>query len=187
MSATSELLSALAKSLMDITPVVCIGVVLACAFLLWGSLDWLKPLAVIDVREQHRPWFGLGLIVASSFLIAHAAAGIGRAARAAIACLWERRKARAAAAQETEQRQVAKANQRRVLQQLTPEERGYLKPYIEDQVTTQRFLTDDGVAGGRAPGCQDTPMKWARAQMNPLAPNLVVALRLLEVPRARRR
>ncbi len=34
------------------------------------------------------------------------------------------------------------------LQELTPEEKAYLLPYIDDQITVQRFHQYDGIAGG---------------------------------------
>jgi hypothetical protein len=34
------------------------------------------------------------------------------------------------------------------LESLTPEERGYLAPYIQNNINTQRFEVDDGIIGG---------------------------------------
>lgn len=137
----------------ELTPVVCVGVALSCGFLLWAPTGLLNSLTLLALRDEHRAWLGLGLVLSIAFLFAHVIAKIGQGARALVAHLWDRHKARAKAKQGRVEAELGKANKRRVLEQLTPEEKGYLRPYIEQQLTTLRLLTDDGIAGGlRAKG-----------------------------------
>ena len=91
------------------------------------SPTWLTDMAgLTDLVKAYRPYLGAALLAAISVLIAHLPAVVAR---------WWRAKRSAGA-------------RLRQLSQLTPEERGYLAPYILEQRNTQVFPMEDGIAGG---------------------------------------
>jgi len=100
---------------------------------------------VVSLREQYRPWLVGVALVSSAWLVAAAIIRVGEFGEVRLK-RWHRR-----------------GRMERVLQQLTPVERGYLKEYIVAKTTTQTFDYTDGVVIGlERKGILFTPSEYTR-------------------------
>jgi len=117
-------------SFRKMAPVPLLAIGIATGVLLFAPDMLAKTLGVADFANQYRGIIGGIFIIAWSYLFAH--------------LLWWGR-GRAFAAYESWHKVKIRESQ---LRELTPEEKYYLKPYISDDINTQRFSHDDGVVGG---------------------------------------
>jgi hypothetical protein len=100
---------------------------------------------VVGLREQYHTWLGGVALVSSAWLIAAGIISAGESGQVRLK-RWRRR-----------------GRMERVLQQLTPVERGYLKEYIDAKTTTQTFdFTDGVVIGLERKGILFAPSEYSR-------------------------
>lgn len=95
--------------------------------LLFVPDDLMRTMGLANLRNQHRPWIGLAAWLSFAWLAAIVLYEVGDMALHRVA-LW---------------RQVTVG--RRLLEQLTPAERGYLALYVNHDTPTQTFRIGDGV------------------------------------------
>jgi hypothetical protein len=113
-----------------ITPVTLLGMGVASGLILFVPESIADTLGMNEFRSQYRGWIGATFLFSWSALIAHGLFwGKGSSAK-----WWEKRQLR---------------NVRwKYLDELTPEEKGYLVPYINNGKNTLHHDVDDGIAGG---------------------------------------
>ena len=119
------------------TPTLLLGVAVACALLLFLPPSATGALGLSALIAQYRAYIGGTSVVSLALLLSHGIASIARFVKT----FYAKRKAKAS-------QQAAERRRLENLNKLTPDEKGYLLPYISDQLNTQHFGIDDGVAGG---------------------------------------
>ncbi len=113
-----------------LAPVPLLALGLASAALLFTSDSVAGTLGILEFRNSYRGWIGAVFLVTWSYLAAHLV-------------WWLRRKL----IEHLEHRRRRRVRES-FLKKLTPEERGYLVPYVLDKVNTQNFPMEDGIIGG---------------------------------------
>jgi hypothetical protein len=119
------------------TPTLLLGVAVAAATLLFMPVSAAETLGLSDLVKANRPYIGIALVASIALLVAQGLVGIGSLVKVQIA----KKKAKQTRIKSEQLRLQA-------LRKLTPDERGYLLPYIANEMNTQHFAVDDGVAGG---------------------------------------
>jgi hypothetical protein len=122
----SQAIGAIAK----LAPAPLLAVAIATAIVLFVPDSLAVILGIDAFRSANRGFIGGAFIFSWSYLAVHFLWWL----RKLIVDAWSRRKDRL-----TREKQ---------LDSLTPEEQGYLAPYVNDSVNTQNFPVEDGVVGG---------------------------------------
>lgn len=121
----------------QLTPTLLLGTALAAGVLLLLPTSAIEILGLTQFRSENRALIGGTLVVTTSLLSAQLLARLGLALKR----IYERRR------QRRSQTRIDKLRAER-LEKLTPDEKGYLLPYIANEENTLYFGIDDGVAGG---------------------------------------
>lgn len=106
------------------------------AAVLWLPAEMAQALGFIALRETHRSEFGLLFIAGLLALVGVQLFDKGSLTQRGLAGLWERHSAR-----DNHRKNL------KLLENLTPDEKAYLRPYIKDGQAMQRFNLEDGIAG----------------------------------------
>jgi hypothetical protein len=122
--------SKLFEQFVNLAPLPLFVLATCCGALLFGSDSFLARLGVLDFRNAHRAWFGVGFLVSAVYLLGH----VGRYS------FQRYSKARNAA--------KAKLAVMKRLARLTPDEAGVLKLYVVQQTRGVRLLMNDPVVLG---------------------------------------
>jgi hypothetical protein len=111
-------------------PVFLIGIAIASGAMLLFSENIANILGVTDFRNQYRGYIGAIFIISSSVIIAQASWWVIK---------WLR---------SFHTRRISKKARHSYLQNLTPDEKAYLIPFVVQDENTQYFSIQDGIAGG---------------------------------------
>lgn len=121
-----ETLTKLADYFRKVPPAFLVAIVTVLGLILFLPEEVVKTLAVDEFRNIHRIWMGPTFLLAGSFLVARLLNYL---------------------IQEYFQWRQLKSMQKN-LHQLTPEEKGYLLPYIQGQKNTIYVGPEDGIMNG---------------------------------------
>jgi hypothetical protein len=127
-----ETVSGFLVAVRQTSPRVFLAVAIATGIILFSSPEFATTLGMVKIRAEYRSQLGITFLVSLSVVaVAALYAGVG----------WIK------AAYKT-----YKVTKRRTrsLEELTPDEKGYLAPYVLDHVNTQLFQIEDGIAAGLA-------------------------------------
>ena len=119
-------------SFRKLAPVPLLAIALATGAILFVSEAVAERLGVLEFRVAYRGYIGTAFLIAWAYLLAH--------------LIWWSR----ARILESMASRRARRVRRKYLHDLSPQERGYLLPYVEDKINTQNFAIEDGVIGGLA-------------------------------------
>jgi hypothetical protein len=121
-----EKLTAFADYFRKIPAAFLVAIVTVLALILFLPLEAAKTFAIDEFRDKYRVYLGPTLLLTISFLVARMYLFFMRGHT---------------------QKKKLKIKQES-LHSLTPDEKGYLLPYIQDQLNTIQVGMDDGVMGG---------------------------------------
>lgn len=124
-------------ALKQVTPTILLGVAAASAAVLFLPADFVRTIGLDTFRDSNRQYIGGALVLAVALLCAQLLAGVV----AWLKQTWEKRIVKQKQGRVLELRQQS-------LEKLTPHEKAYLLPYIQQQENTQYFGVEDGIAGG---------------------------------------
>lgn len=122
----AQVISAITK----LAPAPLFAVGIAMSVLLFAPDPLAQTLGVTEVRASYRGLIGGAFIVSWSYLTVN--------------FLWWLRK-KASTTWLSRKKRLARE---KYLHNLTPEERGYLAPYVLENINTQKFEIEDGIIGG---------------------------------------
>ena len=125
-----ENLTGLLTSFKKVAPVPLLAISFAASLIILCPNPIAEALGVDVFRITYRPWIGTALIVSVSYLMAH--------------IFWWLR----GLFLERHTRKQTDNVRHKHLRDLTPDEKAYLVPYVRNQITSQKFLVEDGIAGG---------------------------------------
>lgn len=118
------------EKLGKITPPSLLGLGVASGLIAFMPDSMAATLGIDQLRTEYRGWIGAAFIVSWSYLIAHVVWwGKGHGAK-----WWQARRINAVRIKH--------------LTELTPQEKGYLEPFIKSQANTIYLPIQDGVIGG---------------------------------------
>jgi hypothetical protein len=125
-----EGLSGFLTALKQTSPLVFLAVAMASGIILFAPVEFGTTLGLVEFRDQNRSVLGGAFIFSLAVVLVNLLAKIGK---------WIRKRYR--------RHQNEKALSQS-LEELTPEEKGYLVPYVHGEINTQHFHIEDGIAGG---------------------------------------
>lgn len=125
-----EWLGQLINSVAKIAPAPLLAVGIATGIVLFVPDSVAATLGIDSFRSANHGLIGAGFIFSWSYLAVHFLMWLKNLG----ANGWTRRKGR-----------LAREKQ---FHSLTPEEQGYLAPYVQENINTQEFPVEDGVIGG---------------------------------------
>ena len=132
-----EALSGFLSGLKQASPALLLGFALASGLVLFSPESFVATLGLDSFRRDNKPYIGGSFVVSIALLVSQLIFSTGTLIRALLA----KRQARKKAAQ-------AEIDRQKRLQELTPDEKAYLIPYVLHDENTQHFQIEDGVAGG---------------------------------------
>ena len=121
----------------EASPQLLLGVAVASGVVLFSPDSFIASVGLSEFTAAHRSYLGGAFIGSLALLFSFIVVRAIGAAKSALAA----RKSKA-------KREAVEAARRKMLHDLTPDEKAYLAPYIFGEENTQYFLIADGVAGG---------------------------------------
>lgn len=128
--------SAVLSSLKETTPIILGGVAIACGSILFSGNSFTEGLGLAEFRDLNRAGLGWAFVLSVSILCSHLVFQAFKLTKS----LW-------IASQKKRKSNVLRAHKIAELSKLTPDEKGYLQPFIQAKVTSQKFPLDDGIRG----------------------------------------
>ena len=120
---------------------VWLAVALASGFVLIGPGDTLQILRIDEFRDANGPTIGIVFVFSTSLSIVVTFQWLS--ARTAAAWQWYKKRS-----EESAQAAAIASKREGYLQNLTPHEKEYLRPFVFADVNTQYWSLRDGIAGG---------------------------------------
>jgi hypothetical protein len=125
-----EPIGSLINAIKNAGPVLYAAALAATSFLLFLPDDTITQMGLNEFRLTHRSELGATLLISASLLIVHALFAVGRSMRSG----WKKWQ--------------FQRNARAMLEELTEEEKEFLRPYILAGENTQHASIYDGIANG---------------------------------------
>ena len=125
-----EAIASFLTTLLKASPVLLLGISIACGTVLFIPEDLASKLAITEFRQQYRAYIGGTFILSSSIVLAQFAWLFIQSLK----YKYDHR--------------ISLSNKRKRLYYLTPDEKAYLVPYVFCDENTQYFLLEDGISGG---------------------------------------
>lgn len=121
----TEAITAARDLLLKIPTALLVALAVVAIAVLWMPAEYAMKLGIETLREDLRPYFGIGFLTLVAMVIARIFGALGKQIR-----YWKQRR----------------VNRQR-LETLSPDEKGYLIPFVYDGKATISVDVADGVAG----------------------------------------
>jgi len=126
-------------ALKQTSPTVFLGLAFSCGLILFGNVDLLENLGLLEFRNSNKGYIGTVFVGSASLVVAQSIAQCGKFILSVFKQQRERKKI-----------ELDLKNSQKMLHELTPDEKAYLVGYIFQDKGTQYFLIEDGIAQGLA-------------------------------------
>lgn len=121
----TETITALRDLLFKIPTTLLSALAIVSILVLWMPTEYATTLGIEAIREDHRQYFGIGLLIVTAMLMARLLS-------------WT--------AEQYKRHKQRKVNRNR-LRTLTSDEKGYLSPFVLEEVSCLYLDPTDGIAG----------------------------------------
>jgi superinfection exclusion protein B len=131
-----ESITALLASLKQTSPAIFSGLAIACGIIIFGNSNFLETIGLLEFREENRSLMGGILVISLSILSSQLLVLMIQFAKSLIKKNQEQKK-----------QKIRMAAMISGLENLTPDEKSYLSPFIFNQQASVNFLMEDGIKG----------------------------------------
>ncbi len=132
-----EILTSFLSSIRQTSPVIFLGLAIASSIILFSGNDFINYIGLKDFKNENQGYIGATFVVSIAIVTAQFIWNFG----GFLKTLNERRR-------KSKLYKLKRKNSEKYLHDLTPDEKGYLEPYILANENTQYFLIEDGISGG---------------------------------------
>jgi hypothetical protein len=129
-----EVFTGFLTSLKQTSPAIFTGLAIATSIVLFSSGDFVDSIGLSEFKKSNLPFIGGAFVISISFLTAQLLFN----AYGFIKKIATKRK-------EKKKRELRRKLQLQDLSKLTPDEKSYLLPYIEEQKISLNFRMEDGI------------------------------------------